>query len=70
MPPMSANIAIWIDRVSENIAAGSMKVRYMAWKVPTIAVSAPDRATAISRTRTVSTPAACAAEARSRVATR
>ena len=63
-------MAIWIEKASENIAAGSMKVRYMAWKVPRIAQRAEEMATAISRTRTVRTPAARAADSRSRVATR
>ena len=70
MPPISANMAIWIENCSENIDSGSMKVRYMAWKVPTMAESAAETATAISRTLTVPTPAAFAALSRSRVATR
>ncbi len=47
-----------------------MNVRYIAWNVPSIAQSADDMATAIKRTRTVRTPAARAADSRSRVATR
>ena len=69
-PPINANMAIWIDRASEKTAAGSMKVRYIAWNVPTSAVKAADTATAISRTLRYSHLQPCAADSRSRVATR
>ena len=50
-PPINANMAISMAVASENSVAGSRNVMYMAWKVPTSAVSAAEIAIATSFTR-------------------
>ena len=61
-------MAISMAVARENSVAGSRNVMYMAWKVPTVAVSAAEAAMAHSFTPLMLMPAAWAALSRSRTA--